>query len=56
MSPRSYDEIVLPDPDVAFNCARWLTRSAADAEDIEYLRVAGYCHCRLQFPFGVIGS
>src|SRR5882724_4807697 len=32
--PRSFEEVVLPHLDAAFNYARWLTRSDADAEDV----------------------
>ena len=32
--PRSFEEVVLPHVDAAFNYARWLTKSAADAEDV----------------------
>jgi RNA polymerase sigma factor (sigma-70 family) len=31
---RSFEEIVLPHMDAAFNYARWLTRNDADAEDV----------------------
>jgi RNA polymerase sigma factor (sigma-70 family) len=31
---RSFEEIVLPHLDAAFNYARWLTRNDADAEDV----------------------
>jgi RNA polymerase sigma factor (sigma-70 family) len=31
---RSFEEVVLPHLDAAFNYARWLTRSEADAEDV----------------------
>src|SRR5580700_7531735 len=34
MPRRSYEEVVLPHLDAAFNYARWLTRSDADAEDV----------------------
>src|SRR6202158_5247279 len=34
MPRQSFEEIVLPHLDAAFNYARWLTRSEADAEDI----------------------
>jgi RNA polymerase sigma factor (sigma-70 family) len=34
MSRRSFDEVVLPHLDAAFNYARWLTRNEADAEDV----------------------
>src|ERR1700730_12896352 len=34
MSRQSFEEIVLPHLDAAFNYARWLTRSEADAEDV----------------------
>jgi RNA polymerase sigma-70 factor (ECF subfamily) len=34
MPRRAFDEIVLPHLDAAFNYARWLTRSDADAEDV----------------------
>src|SRR5580704_16446082 len=34
MPRRSFEEIVLPHLDAAFNYARWLTRSEADAEDV----------------------
>jgi RNA polymerase sigma-70 factor (ECF subfamily) len=32
--PRSFEEVVLPHLDAAFNYARWLTRNNADAEDV----------------------
>jgi RNA polymerase sigma factor (sigma-70 family) len=32
--PRSFEEIVLPHLDAAFNYARWLTKNDADAEDV----------------------
>ncbi|HEX5217698.1 MAG TPA: sigma-70 family RNA polymerase sigma factor [Vicinamibacterales bacterium] len=32
--PRRFDETVLPHLDAAFNYARWLTRDAAEAEDV----------------------
>jgi RNA polymerase sigma-70 factor (ECF subfamily) len=32
--PRSFDEVVLPHLDAAFNYARWLTKNDADAEDV----------------------
>src|SRR5438477_7374512 len=32
--PRSFEEVVLPHLDAAFNYARWLTKSDADAEDL----------------------
>jgi RNA polymerase sigma factor (sigma-70 family) len=41
MPHRSFEEIVLPHLDAAFNYARWLTRNEADAEDVvqdAYLR------------------
>src|SRR5580693_8705198 len=31
---RSFEEVVLPHLDAAFNYARWLTRNEADAEDV----------------------
>ena len=31
---RSFEEIVLPHLDAAFNYARWLTKNDADAEDV----------------------
>jgi RNA polymerase sigma factor (sigma-70 family) len=34
MPRRSFEEVVLPHLDAAFNYARWLTRSEADAEDV----------------------
>jgi RNA polymerase sigma-70 factor (ECF subfamily) len=34
MPPRVFDEVVLPHLDAAFNYARWLTKSDADAEDV----------------------
>ena len=34
MTPRLFDETVLPHLDAAFNYARWLTRNDADAEDV----------------------
>ena len=34
MSPRVFEEVVLPHLDVAFNYARWLTKSDSDAEDV----------------------
>jgi RNA polymerase sigma factor (sigma-70 family) len=32
--PRSFEEILLPHLDAAFNYARWLTKNDADAEDV----------------------
>jgi len=32
--PRSFEEVVLPHLDAAFNYARWLTKNEADAEDV----------------------
>src|ERR1700724_453065 len=32
--PRSFEEVVLPHLDAAFNYARWLTKNQADAEDV----------------------
>ena len=34
MPPRPFEEVVLPHLDAAFNYARWLTKSDADAEDV----------------------
>src|SRR5476649_2581773 len=34
MPPRAFEEVVLPHLDAAFNYARWLTKSDADAEDV----------------------
>lgn len=34
MPPRGFDETVLPHLDAAFNYARWLTKSDAEAEDV----------------------
>src|ERR1700687_1173284 len=34
MPRHSFEEILLPHLDAAFNYARWLTRSEADAEDV----------------------
>jgi RNA polymerase sigma factor (sigma-70 family) len=34
MPHRAFEEVVLPHLDAAFNYARWLTRSDADAEDV----------------------
>jgi RNA polymerase sigma factor (sigma-70 family) len=34
MAPRVFDETVLPHLDAAFNYARWLTKSDAEAEDV----------------------
>lgn len=34
MAPRAFDDVVLPHLDAAFNYARWLTGSDADAEDV----------------------
>ena len=34
MPPRVFEEVVLPHLDAAFNYARWLTKSDADAEDV----------------------
>src|SRR5260370_38548068 len=34
MPPRVFEEVVLPHLDAAFNYARWLTKSEADAEDV----------------------
>ena len=34
MPSRTFEEVVLPHLDAAFNYARWLTRSDADAEDV----------------------
>jgi RNA polymerase sigma factor (sigma-70 family) len=32
--PRSFEEVVMPHLDAAFNYARWLTKNDADAEDV----------------------
>src|ERR1700688_706145 len=32
--PRSFEELVLPHLDAAFNYARWLTKNDVDAEDV----------------------
>jgi RNA polymerase sigma-70 factor (ECF subfamily) len=32
--PRSFEEVVVPHLDAAFNYARWLTKNDADAEDV----------------------
>jgi len=34
MSHRSFEEVVVPHLDAAFNYARWLTRNDADAQDV----------------------
>src|SRR5438552_12386135 len=34
MSPRVFEEVVLPHLNAAFNYARWLTKSDSDAEDV----------------------
>ena len=34
MRPREFEGTVLPHLDAAFNYARWLTRNAAEAEDV----------------------
>jgi RNA polymerase sigma-70 factor, ECF subfamily len=34
MPQRGFEEVVLPHLDAAFNYARWLTKSDADAEDV----------------------
>src|SRR5258708_35015116 len=34
MPPRVLEEVVVPHLDAAFNYARWLTKSEADAEDV----------------------
>src|SRR5213593_643044 len=34
MPHRSFEEVVLPHLDAAFNYARWLTKNEADAEDV----------------------
>jgi DNA-directed RNA polymerase specialized sigma24 family protein len=34
MPRRSFEEVVLPHLDAAFNYARWLTKNEADAEDV----------------------
>jgi len=34
MPRRPFEEVVLPHLDAAFNYARWLTKSEADAEDV----------------------
>ena len=34
MHHRPFEEVVLPHLDAAFNYARWLTKSDADAEDV----------------------
>src|ERR1700720_2539630 len=38
--PRSFEEVVLPHLDAAFNYARWLTKDDADAEDVVQVRRA----------------
>jgi RNA polymerase sigma factor (sigma-70 family) len=43
--PRSFEEVVLPHLDAAFNYARWLTKNDADAEDVvqdAYVRALRY--------------
>ena len=32
--PRTFEEVLLPHRDAAFNDARWLTKNEADAEDV----------------------
>src|SRR5882757_6520465 len=32
--PRSFEEVVVPHLDAAFNYARWLTKNDADAQDV----------------------
>src|SRR5580692_5100646 len=32
--PRSFEEVLLPHLDAAFNYARWLTKNDADAQDV----------------------
>ena len=32
--PERFEQVVLPHLDAAYNLARWLTRSPADAEDV----------------------
>jgi RNA polymerase sigma-70 factor (ECF subfamily) len=42
MPPRTFEEVVLPHLDAAFNYARWLTRNDADAQNVvqdAYVRV-----------------
>src|SRR5499427_5014968 len=34
MTPRTFEDLVLPNLDAAFNYARWLTRNDTDAEDV----------------------
>jgi len=34
MPHRTFEEVVLPHLDAAFNDARWLTKREADAEDV----------------------
>jgi RNA polymerase sigma-70 factor (ECF subfamily) len=34
MPPRTFEEVVLPHLDAAFNYARWLTRNDADAQNV----------------------
>jgi DNA-directed RNA polymerase specialized sigma24 family protein len=34
MPTRTFEEVVLPHLDAAFNYARWLTRNDADAQDV----------------------
>jgi RNA polymerase sigma-70 factor (ECF subfamily) len=34
MPHQAFEEVVLPHLDAAFNYARWLTKSDADAEDV----------------------
>jgi RNA polymerase sigma-70 factor, ECF subfamily len=52
--PRSFEEVVLPHLDAAFNYARWLTKNDADAEDVvqdAYLRALRFFPpCEVRMP------
>jgi RNA polymerase sigma factor (sigma-70 family) len=52
VSPGPFDQVVLPHLDAAYNLARWLTRSDADAEDV----VQEACVRALRFFGGFRGN
>src|SRR6266542_3608044 len=45
MPRRVFEEVVLPHLDAAFNYARWLTKSDADAEDVAHVGVLHDIFC-----------
>jgi sigma-70-like protein len=51
MPHRVFEEVVLPHLDAAFNYARWLTKSDADAEDV--VQDAVVRALRFSHPYGM---